>query len=293
MQGLYRIIDATIVTSHYNVQMIEIPKFNFKALLEQLPPRTIDAHKGNFGHVLIIGGEYGYAGAPILSALGALRVGAGLVTVASHREHVLSLNSLQPEIMTLDIDDPSTINNILPKVSVVVLGPGLGRSNWSAEVYNTVITTSLPLVLDADGLFFLSKQHSQRKNWIITPHPGEAGMLLQQDLPIAAEQRLDAIQQLITLTNATVVLKGAGTLVGSSNTNIGMCTAGNPGMASGGMGDLLSGVIAGLIAQGASLDLAATLGVCLHALAGDNAATTGQRGLIASDLLVEIRKLIC
>lgn len=268
------------------------PKLNLKRLLTLLPLRTQDAHKGNFGHVLVVGGDYGYPGAPVLAALGALRVGAGLVTVASHRDHIISLNSHYPELMATAIDEPQNLIPLLSRATVVVLGPGLGRTGWSNKVYDLVINCSQPLVLDADALFFLANKKTQRNNWVLTPHPGEAATLLQQTKPIANSERTEAIQQLINSFQATVVLKGKGSLVGSPNAAIEICVAGNPGMASGGMGDLLSGIIAGLIAQGLNLDTATKLAVVLHATAGDLAAKAGQRGLIATDLLPFVRKLI-
>jgi hydroxyethylthiazole kinase-like uncharacterized protein yjeF len=272
--------------------MPKLSELNLSKLTKHLAPRQADAHKGNFGHVLIIGGDYGYPGAPVLAALGALRVGAGLVTLASHRDQILGLNSYHPEIMATDIDTPTLLTNSLLKATVVVLGPGLGRTAWSQEVYNLAINTNLPLVLDADGLFFLAQNPIKRSNWVLTPHPGEASALLHQPHGVAPEARLTAIDTLIQNYSATVVLKGSGTLVGSPNTEVQICKAGNPGMASGGMGDLLSGVIAGLIAQGLNTDIAAKLAVSIHATAGDKAALHGQRGLIATDLLAEIRKLI-
>lgn len=273
--------------------MHKTPALSFTDLIMQLPRRSNDAHKGNFGHVLVIGGDFGYAGAPVLAALGALRVGAGLVTLASRKEHLLGLNASYPELMTVAIDDPSALDLLFSKATVIVLGPGLGRSTWSQDVFNRVIQIDKPLVLDADGLFFLAQQTQPHENLVITPHPGEAAALLNQDTAIAIDQRLNAIKELIQRYKCTVVLKGTGTLVGNNNTNIQRCTAGNPGMASGGMGDLLSGVIAGLIAQGLDCTTAAKLGVCVHAMAGDKAATDfGQRGIIATDLLSTIRALL-
>ena len=272
--------------------MNELQSLNLDELLIKLPARKRDAHKGNFGHVLVIGGDYGYPGAPVLAALGALRVGAGLVTVASHKDHILGLNAIHPEIMATAIDSPTSLNTLLSKATVVVLGPGLGRSNWSEEIFQAAINCTQPLVLDADSLWFLAKNLKPRTNWVITPHPGEAATLLQQTSAIIPEQRIPAIKKLIEVTKATVVLKGAGTLIGSSDTEINICLAGNPGMASGGMGDLLSGIIAGMLAQNLDCDNAAKLAVAIHAKAGDQAAADGQRGMLATDLLPIIRKLM-
>lgn len=271
---------------------MQIQNLEYQDLIKKLPQRPTAAHKGNFGHVLVIGGDVGYPGAPVLAALGALRVGAGLVTIASHEEHLIGLNAEHPEIMCHAIDKPTALPEILNKVTTIVLGPGLGRTTWGQEVYDLTIKSTLPMVVDADGLFFLALNPTQNIQRVITPHPGEAARLLNQTQAITTNDRDSAIQNLIAKYGCTVVLKGSGTLVGSPQQPIGICTAGNPGMASGGMGDLLSGVIGGLIAQGLDLDLAAKLGVCVHAVAGDIAAKNGQRGIIATDLLLPIQHLI-
>ncbi len=265
---------------------------DFKSLLAMLPKRGPNAHKGNFGHVLIIGGDFGFSGALVLAALGSLRVGAGLVTIASHQTTLTGINAYHPEIMCHAIDESNTLDSILTKATVILLGPGLGRTTWSQKIYDKASTTQLPLVLDADGLFFLSQQPYKNLHRVLTPHPGEAANLLNQKQAVPLTQRTKVLSELIAKYNSTVVLKGAKTLVASPHSPTGVCTAGNPGMASGGMGDLLSGIIAGLIAQGMSLDLAARLGVCVHAMAGDIAAQFGQRGIIATDLLPLIQKLM-
>ncbi len=272
--------------------MEPLAKLDLKTLLAAFPKRAVDAHKGNFGHVLIIGGGYGYPGAPVLAALGALRVGAGLVTLASHKDHLLGLNAMHPEIMCHAIDEPLSLTTALTRATVVVLGPGLGRDAWAQQVYEIAASTHLPLVLDADGLFFLAQRPTSNPNRVLTPHPGEAARLLDSKLPILDIPRIDAINKIIEKYSSTVVLKGADSLVGSKDGEIACCDAGNPGMASGGMGDLLSGVIGGLLAQKLSLDLAAKLGVCVHAMAGDIAAQNGQRGIVATDLLLPIQQLI-
>ncbi len=272
--------------------MNDIPILTYETLLGHLPKRQASAHKGNFGHVLVVGGDLGYPGAPVLAALGALRVGAGLVTLATRREHLYGLNSVHPEIMWRAIDEPHELLHLFEKTSVAVVGPGLGRSEWSRTVYGLVSQTNLPLVVDADALFFLAQAPHSKEQRVLTPHPGEAATLLHQSKPIDTAQRADAVSQLIAKYASTIVLKGSGTLIGSKNSSLEQCTHGNPGMASGGMGDLLSGVIAGLIAQGLKLDVAAKLGVCVHAMAGDIAAKTGQRGTIASDLLLPIKQLM-
>jgi NAD(P)H-hydrate epimerase len=213
--------------------------------------------------------------------------------MASHRYHLVGLNAVHPEIMSAAIDDPTKVVDYLQKATVVVLGPGLGRSEWSQQVFNLVIQTNKPILIDADGLFFLKPQPGKVNDWVITPHPGEASWLLQQQIPSTPEHRINAIKELIREYNCTVVLKGEGSLIGSPDSKIHISTHGNPGMASGGMGDLLSGVIAGLMAQGMSTESAAKLGVCVHAMAGDKAAMDdGLHGLVATDLLTAIRNLL-
>lgn len=269
-----------------------ISPMDFSQLIKTLPTRKQDAHKGNFGHVLVVGGDFGYAGAPLLAALGALRSGAGLVTLASHQINLLGINAIYPEIMTCAIDNPNALKAALAKASVVVLGPGLGRSKWSRQVFTAVSNSALPLIIDADGLFFLAQLPRKNSNCIITPHPGEAARLLSMPQAIRPAQRLQALQELVTNYESITILKGAGTLVAGPQHPVQICTAGNPAMATAGMGDLLGGLIAGLVAQDLNLDNAARLGVCVHALAGDAAALDCNRGLIASDLLKYIPQIM-
>ncbi len=272
--------------------MMDIIELQLTDLLTKLKKRPQDAYKGDFGHVLIIGGNNGYAGAPVMSALGALRVGAGLVTVATLQQNIIGLNSSHPELMSHAIDKPNSLEQIIDRVDVCVLGPGLGRDSWSKQVYDFAQSTKHPLVLDADGLYFLAQNPNLSDKRVITPHPGEAARLLDKASPIDQKERVSAITALINKYGSTTVLKGNGSLIASDDHNITICKAGNPGMASGGMGDLLSGIIGGLIAQGLDLTTAAQLGTCLHATAGDIAASDGERGLIATDLLKPIRSLI-
>lgn len=271
--------------------MDNIEYLDLKTLLAKLPKRDQNAHKGNFGHVLVIGGDFGYAGAPVLSALGALRAGAGLVTLATHKDNIPGLNGVHPEIMCQAIDDYQVLVPLLNKASVVVLGPGLGRSEWSKIIYMTASQTRLPYVLDADSLYFLAQTPNRVTNRVLTPHPGEAATLLHLPIAIPIEERITACKELINKYDGCIVLKGAHTLVASKN-KIAMCHAGNPGMATAGMGDLLSGIIGGLIAQGLEIQFAAELAVCIHATAGDMAAQNGMRGIIATDLLNYIQPLL-
>jgi len=254
--------------------------------------RTRDAHKGMFGHVLIVGGDYGTAGAIRLTCEAALRTGAGLVSAATHAEHIDAIISGRPEIMCHRVERAKELNPLLSKASVIAIGPGLGQSKWSIELFKEVLKASQPKIIDADGLNLLAQFPQKSDHWILTPHPGEAARLLYCSVQEIQKNRIAAITALQKKYGGTIVLKGAGTLIMGITHSIAICEAGNPGMASGGMGDALTGVIAGLLAQHFSLQHAAEVGVCIHAEAADLAAAQGERGMLASDLMPFIRRLV-
>lgn len=258
-----------------------------------LAPRDRHAHKGDMGHVLIVGGELGFSGAIRLAAEAALRVGAGLVSIATRPEHAPFLNANLPEVMCHGIHDSADLSALIGKATVIIAGPGLGQSSWAKGIWSIIQTLSLPMVIDADGLNLLAQSATlgSHTNWVLTPHPGEAGRLLQMPTTAIQANRDAAIQALVKRYGATCVLKGAGSLILSLNTTVITCPFGNPGMATGGMGDVLSGVIGGYIAQGMTLENAAVLGVFIHAQAGDMAAKAGERGMIATDLMPYLRQL--
>ncbi len=259
-----------------------------------LPKRARDAHKGDYGHVLVIGGDYGMGGAVRMAAEGSLRVGAGLVSVATRPEHVAVVSSSRPEIMCYQVSNPADLLALTDKVNVIVIGPGLGRTPWAEMLLDTVLKLDKPLLLDADALNLLSERPDQRDNWILTPHPGEAGRLLGISCQQLQEQRFEAVADLQKRYGGVVALKGAGTLIKGSEGLIKLCRAGNPGMASGGMGDVLSGIIGGLVAQDIDLLTATEIGVYIHARAGDLAVEEGggERGLLATDVFTHLRKLV-
>ncbi len=257
-----------------------------------LQPRPRDAHKGHFGHVLIIGGDLGYSGAVLLAAEAALRVGAGLVSVATHPDHATMLNILRPEIMCHGIHSPDALTALITKATMLVLGPGLGQTHWSHEIFNQACLSEKNMLVDADGLNLLADKPFKKTNRILTPHPGEAGRLLKTSTQVIQQDRELAAKQIQEKYDGWCVLKGAGTLVVGPDQSLAQCHAGNPGMATGGMGDVLSGVIGGLAAQQIPLGIAAQLGVIVHATAGDLAAKAGERGMIASDLMRYLRGLI-
>ena len=257
----------------------------------RFPAREADAHKGNFGHLLLIGGNSGYAGSVMLAAEAAARVGCGLVSVATTREHAMSANHLCREIMVHGISDVQELSELLKRATVIAIGPGLSQDTWAKNLLSRVLELELPLVLDADALNLLAQEPCQKQNWILTPHPGEAARLLNISSSTIQQQRLEYVQELQSQYGGIGVLKGSGTLIASSE-EVSICTAGNPGMASGGMGDVLTGVIGGLIAQGLNIYDAARFGVQLHAQSADIAAQDGMRGMIASDLFTPLRKLV-
>lgn len=256
-----------------------------------LPPRARDAHKGRHGHVLVIGGDQGMAGAALLAGQAALRSGAGLVSLATRAGHAAALTAAQPELMAAGTETAAELLPRLEACRVLALGPGLGLSAWSQALYQASWQLQRPKVLDADALNWLARAPRRLPaDCVLTPHPGEAARLLGCDTGEIQQDRLAAVRALHQRYGGVVVLKGAGTLIAGEQ--IWLCPYGNPGMAVGGMGDLLTGIIAALLAQGLAAEPAARTGVLLHALAGDAAAAVGgQRGLLPSDLLPELRRL--
>ncbi len=261
-------------------------------LLAALAPRPATAHKGKYGTVLVIGGDHGMAGAAALAGEAALRCGAGLVRVATRPEHVAPLVARTPELMPLGVESGADLQPLVESADVLVAGPGLGQSSWSEYLLRVAVNSGKPLVLDADGLNQLAAGRVKPRPGIVyTPHPGEAGRLLRSSTAEVQADRFAAARELQRQLGGVVVLKGNGSLVAGSG-ELWLSPYGNPGMASGGMGDVLSGVIGALLAQGLAAPTATALGVCLHGAAGDLAAIEGQRGLIASDLMPHLRELL-
>ena len=254
-----------------------------------LPRRNRCSHKGNYGHVLIIGGDLGYSGAARLAGEAALRVGAGLVSVATRAEHAGLMNLNRPELMCHGIGCAGQLAVLLEKASVIVIGPGLGQSDWAKELFMATVKAQKPLIIDADGLNLLARSPTTNPDWILTPHPGEAARLLSCSTAEIQQDRFASVLAIQARYDGIAILKGAGTLIASEK-EVAVSTTGNPGMASGGMGDVLSGVIAALLAQGLSQKNAAQQGVYRHGEAADLAAEKdGERGLLASDLMPYLR----
>ncbi len=274
-----------------------------------LPHRSPISHKGDHGHLLIIGGDYGMVGACRIAGEAALRAGSGLVSIATHLDNVNAITSVRPELMVHGVEKGKDLDNLLKKATAIAIGPGLGTSQWGMNLLDRVIkfiksqpdynnkgaAERIHCVFDADALNIMAKHNIviQNKNIIYTPHFGEASRLLHlKNLnPSETTNRFEIIKQLKEKYYGLFVLKGPGTLI-DINDEISICPYGNEGMASAGMGDCLTGIIGALLAQKLSVSDAVKIGVCLHAKAGDQVAKEGRNGMIVSDLFPKIRALL-
>jgi ADP-dependent NAD(P)H-hydrate dehydratase / NAD(P)H-hydrate epimerase len=262
-----------------------------------LPPRRRTAHKGDNGRVLVVAGGPGMPGAARMAGEAALRVGAGLVTVLTHPTHAAALAVGRPELIVIGVQDSRSVVDPLAAADAVVVGPGLGRSAWAVELIEAVFASSAPLVVDADALNHLSTVPRRRGDWCLTPHPGEAARLLGGSIADVQADRIAASRALVARFGGVAVLKGARTLVASGDDPPRVCLGGNPAMAVAGMGDVLAGVIGGLLAQQPrpfeALEPAVALAVRIHAQAGDRAAfAVGQRGMLASDVMAALPAVV-
>lgn len=260
------------------------------APLSWLPQRILDSHKGRHGHVLAIGGAPGYSGAIRLCAGAALRAGAGLVSVLTHPQCRAEVAASRPELMVraAPSDDSASLTSALQRATVIAIGPGLDTGDWGDALLERVVNADAPVVLDADALNLMNLQRAWPARCVMTPHPGEAARLLGISTRQVQADRFAAARRLADVTGSVVVLKGAGTLVASAQGEVLVCAQGNPGMACGGMGDVLTGVIAAALAQAPDQPMLHTVGaaVVAHARAGDRvAARIGQRGMLPSDVV--------
>jgi NAD(P)H-hydrate epimerase len=261
-------------------------------LADGLAPRHANAHKGEHGHVLCVGGEEGMGGAVRLCAEAALRTGVGLASVATRGAGVAALLAVRPEAMTHAVEDGDALRPLAARADVLAVGPGLGQGPWGRSLFEAAIEAGKPLVLDADALNLLAASPRPLPNATLTPHPGEAARLLEVTTAQVQADRYAAVETLARRFECVVVLKGAGTLVAAPGHTTAVVGAGNPGMATGGMGDVLTGVIAALQAQRLPPFEAAVYGALLHGAAGDAAAQVdGERGLLPSDLFRHLRRL--
>lgn len=259
-----------------------------------LGPRDVHSHKGTYGRLLCVGGNKGTGGAIRLSGEAALRAGAGMVRTYVHEGSLLQVSAGRPELM-VSCDD---LEEALEWATCVVVGPGLGQDSWGQQAFETVMKhcqhSQKPMVIDADALNLLSRQATAYtiNACILTPHAAEAARLLGVSVDDVEADRFNYAKQCAERYHATCVLKGAGTIIDDEH-SVAVCRHGNPAMATAGSGDVLSGILGALLAQGLSPSLASQYGVTLHAKAGDNLARRdGQRGMLASDLFSAVRELI-
>ena len=269
-----------------------------------LPKRKASSHKGKFGHVLIAGGNNGMPGAVILAAKAALRTGAGLVTIITASDNLVAISTAVPEAMVRTCDIGSLAElfaaSFVNSVTHIAVGMGLGQDDWSLEILRYCARLNKTMLIDADALNLIAQHNINIKPaLVVTPHPGEAARLLSQETPLNSadiqQNRFDAVKKLHMLFNdsesCVVVLKGSGTLIFDGQT-IKVCSPGNAAMAAPGMGDVLSGIVIALLAQGIKVSDAAELGVCLHASAAQSVTQEKTRGLLASDVINELPNVI-
>ena len=262
-----------------------------KKLIKKLY-RNSESHKGDFGHVLVVAGNIGYGGAALLSSKAAMRSGAGLVSLATRSKHLQAALSFSPEVMTKPVDSGQALENYLDLPNVICLGPGLGKDYWSEQMMfkslESAYKNKTPILIDADGLNLLpefTKKPPLPKKIVLTPHIGEAARLLNTSKEVIKKNKISAVRKISKKYNSVVVLKSHETLICRGD-KIYVCNKGNPGMATAGMGDVLSGMISGFIAQKLSLLDAASLAVDLHAQAGDSyLENNNQQSLLATDII--------
>jgi NAD(P)H-hydrate epimerase len=231
-------------------------------------------------------------GAARLAGEAALRTGAGLVTVATDAQSIASIITGRPELICNAVKSAAELERLVNVAAAVAIGPGLGHSRSARDFFGTVTGCGKAVVVDADALTLLAEKLLRRDDWILTPHPGEAARLLGTDAAAIQRDRLGSVRAIVARYGGVCVLKGAGTLVATKDSLPWVCDRGNPGMATAGAGDVLTGIIAALVAAGCELERAAAAGVLLHARAGDRAALGGERGLVAGDLIAELRAVV-
>ena len=314
LAGKLEVVDIGFPEQVVDAQNIKVNWTTVQQISQWLPPRPPASHKGTYGRVLVVAGSTGMTGAAALASEAALRVGAGLVTLATPKHLNPILEGLLPEVMTLPLPETesgslsasatSAILEFAEKTkSVLAIGPGLSQHRDTVALVHQLVRENreqglgLRMVIDADGLNALAKAPEiislLDRDTVLTPHPGEMSRLTDTPVPTLENDRISTAQEFAKECGVTLVFKGAPTVTAGANGETWINATGNPGMATGGMGDVLTGVIAGLMAQGHASETAAVLGVYIHGLAGDIAAEAlGMPGLIASDVLKAVPKAI-
>ncbi|POT57029.1 bifunctional ADP-dependent NAD(P)H-hydrate dehydratase/NAD(P)H-hydrate epimerase [Citrobacter amalonaticus] len=285
-------VDALGLEAWLAGQAVPVQRFDASLLAHWLTPRRATSHKGDHGRLVIIGGDRGTAGAVRMTSEAALRAGAGLVRVLTRSENIAPLLTARPELMVHELTSQS-LDDSLEWADVVVIGPGLGQQEWGKKALQKVENFRKPMLWDADALNLLAISPDKRHNRVITPHPGEAARLLGCAVAEIENDRLDSAQRLVKRYGGVVVLKGAGTVVAAEPHGLGIVDAGNAGMASGGMGDVLSGIIGALLGQKFTPYDAACAGCVAHGAAADVlAARFGTRGMLATDLFSTLQRIV-
>lgn len=273
-------------------QSTNIHRLDASQLAQWFTPRRPTSHKGDHGRLVVIGGDYGTAGAIRMTGEAALRAGAGLVKVLTRVENIVPIITARPELMVDELT-PQSLDESLEWADVVVIGPGLGQAAWGKQALRKIDNFRKPTLWDADALNLLAINPDKRHNRVITPHPGEAARLLNCKVAEIENDRLLSAQRLVQRYGGVVVLKGAGTIVADERGVNSIIDAGNAGMASGGMGDVLSGIIGALLGQALSPYDAACAGCIAHGAAADElAARYGTRGMLATDLFSTLRRVV-
>ena len=314
LAGKLEVVDIGFPEPVIDARNIKVNWTTAAQAAQWMPPRPPFSHKGSYGRVLVVAGSTGMTGAAALASEAALRAGAGLVTLATPKHLNPILEGLLPEVMTLPLPETdagslavsatSTILEFAEKTkSTLAIGPGLSQHPETVSLVHQLIRENweqkldLRMVIDADGLNALAQVREivslLNSETVLTPHPGEMARLTKTPIPILEADRIGTAQQFASEHGVTLVFKGAPTVTSDPNGNLWINSTGNPGMATGGMGDVLTGIIAGLMAQGIPSESAAALGVYLHGLAGDTTAEAiGMPGLTASDVLKSVPKAI-
>ena len=292
MSGVVQFSDLGLTAQDYSYNQPCAMLINRSNLTGLIRERTEIAHKGTTGYAAVIGGAPGMMGAVLMAAKAAYRTGCGRVKVLSHAQHSATLALYCPELLALGCDENTHVTDRFSDFNALAIGPGLGQSNWSKQLFTQAMQSDLPTVVDADGLNLLSNNKQKRDHWVLTPHPGEAATLLGCKIAEVQGNRLAAAMEIVNQYGGVCVLKGSGSLIASKQSPIHICRAGNAGQATAGMGDVLTGCIVGFIAQGYSPFDAACLGTWCHGAAADQVAErNGKIGMMATDLLLPIQQL--
>ena len=272
--------------------------YKFLDIKDLIVKRSANTHKGNYGRILVIGGDENMGGAAIMASEMALKSGSGLVSLLTQKDHIKASLERNPEIMAISFEALKNKDPILETADVVVCGPGLSESLWSEELIKKTMqhltNINSPAIFDAGALRYIAKDPNSIKGLngsiILTPHPGEAAALLSISTNEVQLDRIEAAKKLALKYNATIILKGSGTIIVHKD-KIYVCEEGGPELATGGTGDILAGLVGSLIAQGLSEVNASLLAVATHGAAGNEFMKLhGENGLAATELIPLIRK---